>query len=490
MKRLFFYLTALTIGAFTFMSCDDENAIDNGDKGADGEKFMTVQEQQTAISNALTGVAESIEFTELSSAAEVVAQAVGKEWSFMSLMPILSDTTLLNDTAFVARLRYAMELATGNYESFEDMNIDIRPLYMAADVEIVDSVIYGDTIPAVLVSNVRYLDNSGKKIDYLLLNISFEGHAIIFKAKIEPGDTELDYENVEKNINATLALPKLVEITLTLDGKVLADVKGEFKSDYKVVVTSDEEKSVEIEGSKTWAKGYVKVAGYELNGELNFENTTGATVDLAAKYGATELLSMKYNMDATMEGVDMTDSAQVLAWAMNPEKLKKMSLQASLYSGKVQLKANLDNPFGNKDLANNLMTLINGGTLSKEKSQEMVDQINEVFTAGLYFEGYKEAQAKFKIVYADTDKRPSSKGGDFDDDDDESDIMDQIESLIEMAGAYVVMVVRDDDGKEKEMPVMEYFGKIDVDGIIDILKDKVEKAFGIVIEEADSTEDK
>ncbi|MCQ2067702.1 MAG: hypothetical protein MJY68_01185 [Bacteroidaceae bacterium] len=481
MKRLFFYLTALTIGAFTFMSCDDENAIDNGDKGADGEKFMTVQEQQTAISNALTGVAESIEFTELSSAAEVVAQAVGKEWSFMSLMPIFEDTVLVRDSIFLTKMAYAMQLATGSYESFEDMNIDLQPLYMVADVEIFDTVLdrSGDTIAAVSIKNVRY------DVDYLLLNISFEGHAIIFKARIEQGDSELEYENVERNINATLALPELIEMTLTLDGKVLADVKGEFKSDYKVVVTSDEEKSVEIDGSKTWAKGYIKVAGYELNGELNFENTTGATVDLAAKYGTTELLSMKYNMDATMEGVDMTDSAQVLAWAMNPEKLKKMSLQASLYSGKVQLKANLDNPFGNKDLANNLMTLINGGTLSKEKSQEMVDQINEVFTAGLYFEGYKDPQAKFKIVYADTDKRPSSKGGDFDDDDDDSGIMDEIEGLIEMAGAYVVMVVRDDDGKEKEMPVMEYFGKIDVDGIIDILKDKVEKAFGIVIEEAD-----
>lgn len=481
MKRLFFSVFALALGSFVFMSCDDDKI---GDEGKDGEKYMTLTEQQQAIQASLEGVANAIEFTELSQAAAVVGEVVGKKWSYMSLMPILSDTTLMKDTAFIRKISYAISLIKGDFDVFDGMTIDLSPLYMEADMQVVDSVIYGDTVAAVVINRFK------SDVDHLLINVAIDDHNVSLKAKVVQGTTTLDYYNAERELSSHVALPELVEVTLTLDGSVLADVKGEFKSDYKVVVTSDEEKSVEIDGSKTWAKGYIKVAGYELNGELNFENTTGATVDLAAKYGTTELLSMKYNMDATMEGVDMTDGAQVLAWAMNPEKLKKMSLQASLYSGKVQLKANLDNPFGNKDLANNLMTLINGGTLSKEKSQEMVDQINEVFTAGLYFEGYKDPQAKFKIVYADTDKRPSSKGGDFDDDDDDSGIMDEIEGLIEMAGAYVVMVVRDDDGKEKEMPVMEYFGKIDVDGIIDILKDKVEKAFGNVIEEADSKEDK
>ena len=90
MKRLFFSVFALALGSFVFMSCDDDEKIDS--KNGDNEKYMTVAEQQKAIQTSMEGLADAIEFSEFSQAVEVVSQAVGKKWGFLSLMPVLSDS--------------------------------------------------------------------------------------------------------------------------------------------------------------------------------------------------------------------------------------------------------------------------------------------------------------------------------------------------------------------------------------------------------------
>lgn len=478
MKRLFLSVFALTLGAFAFWSCDDEE-IDNG-KGKPAERgsFMTVQQQNDAIQDNLNGIVEAMDFTELSKAAEIVAEEVGKKWSFMSLMPLGEDTVLMSDTAFVSKMSYAMQLATSDYESIEDLDIDLRPLYMAADVYVIDSVFYGDTIPMLFVKNVKH------DVDYLLLNVFIDDHAITFKAKVEQDDdSELDYVNVEKNINASFALPELVEITLTLDGKVLADVKGEMKSDYTVVVTNDGEKSVVINGSKTSAKGYVKVAGYELNGELNFDEAVGADAKLTAKRGTSELISINCNMDATMEGIDMTDSAQVLAWVQNPEKLKSFSMNASLCGGNVDFKFKTLNPFKDEELAKILRSqMMPGAKLTEEQEAKMCERINEIVEGGFYFKGYKDPQAKLKCVYREVaDKAKPITDNETIIDAVGADVIDIISEVLFKCGTYFMLVVHDDEGYEKEILLEEYFAGINIESLEQALLDKVLAAFGPVI---------
>lgn len=476
MKRLFFSALALTLGAFVFWSCDNDDELDK-EKPAERGTFMTVQQQNDAFQDNLNSIVEAIDFTELSSAAEIVANEVGKKWSLMSLMPLSEDSVLMSDTAFISKMSYAMQLATGNYESFEDMDIDLRPLYMAADVYVVDSVFYGDTIPMVSVQNVKH------DVDYLLLNVFIEDHAITFKARMEQGDNEFEYENVERKINATFALPELVEMTLTLDGKVLADVKGELESDYTAVVKNDGDKTVTINGSKTSAKGYVKVAGYELNGELNFDKATGANAKLAAKYGTSELISMNYNMDATMVGVDMTDSAQVIAWIQNPEKLKSISMNASLCGGNIEFKFKTFNPFKDEELAKILRSqMMPGAKLTEEQKVKMCERINEILDGGFYFKGFKDPQAKLKFVYREiADKaKPIT-------DNEEivnavgADAIDLISEVLFKLGAYTMLVVHDDEGYEKEIQLEEYFTGINTESLKQALLEKILGAFGPVI---------
>lgn len=476
MKRLFFSALALTLGAFVFWSCDKDDDLEK-EKPAEPGTFMTVQQQNDAFQDNLNGIIEAFDFTELSKAAEVVAEVAGKKWNYMSLIPLSMDSVLMNDTAFVSKMSYAMRLATSDFESIEDLDIDLRPIYMAADVYVVDTVLYGDTVPVLLVQNVKH------DVDYLLLNAFIEDHTISFKARVEQGDNEFVYENTEKNIDATFALPELVEMTLTLDGKVLADVKGEMTSDYTAVVTNDGDKSVVINGSQTSAKGYIKVAGYELNGELKFDEATGANAKLAAKYGTSELLSMNYNMDATMVGVDMTDSAQVLAWVQDPEKLKSISFDASLGGGNIEFKFKTFNPFKDDELAKILRSqMMPGAKLTEEQRAEMCERINEIVDGGFYFKGFKDPQAKLKFVYREiADKAKPITDNEKIVDAVGADAIDFVSELLFKLGAYTVLVVHDDEGYEKEMLLEEYFAGVNIESIEQALLEKILGAFGPVI---------
>jgi len=472
MKRLFFSVFAFALGAFVLSSCDDDEK--NNIKDEDG--YMTVQQQRDAFQSNLSGIADAIEFTELSQAAEVVADVVGKKWSFMSLMPVLYDTVLANNDEFTARLSYIVELAMGDFESFEGADIDLRPIYMAADIHVVDTIIYNDSIAAVRIENFR----ADSTVNSLLLNVFVDNHVITLNAKIEPGETTLEYTNVSKEINSKFALPKIVDITLTLDGKVLADLKSNFTSDYAVSFTSDDESSWVIDGTKSSAKSNFKVAGYELDGKLDFDDAVGATGYLTAKYGTNELISLNLKMDATMTGVNMADKAQVLAWAQNPDKLKSIGFNTSIRGGKIEFKFNTLNPFKDEALARILRSQMTpGAKLTEEQEAEMIEKLNEIIDGGFYFEGYKDPQAKLKFIYreiadeakpiTDNEKIEGFVG---------ADAIDAISEVLFKAGAYIVLTVHDESGNEVDMLFEEYFSGIELDGLKQALADKLLAAFG------------
>ena len=477
MKRLFFSVFALALGSFVFMSCDDDKI---GDEGKDGEKYMTLTEQQQAIQASLEGVANAIEFTELSQAAAVVGEVVGKKWSYMSLMPILSDTTLMKDTAFVQKISYAFSLINGDFDVFDGMTIDLSPLYMEADIQVVDSVIYGDTVAAVVINRFK------SDVDHLLLNVAIDDHDVSLLAKVVPGETTLDYFNAERELSSHVALPELVEVSITLDGKVLASVKGEFDSDYTISYTDDgsEEGIFDIEGSRMSASASLKAVGYDLSGSLNYNESTGFTCNLSAKYGNTELLSIGGKLDAVFKDVDFTDSIAMLLWVQDPEMLKSISGNASLGGGQIEIKGSLENPFKDEALAKYMRSLMAGTTLSDEQFEDMVAKFNELFKVGVYFKGYNNPQAVMKVKYVKNQKANADK-----DDDEATGIVDKVGDLVEEVSAYLVMEVRDENGKAYEVSVEDYFKGVDINQFKQVIMDKVLKVIGPLMAQFDMDED-
>ena len=486
MKRLFFSVFALTLGAFAFISCDDEGKIDNQDETKDGGKYMTVPEQQQAITNALDGVAEAIEFTEFSNALGFVQEMMGMEINTRDFLQILASPAIQEDTVFQQKLSQAIILF-----SKDTIAVDLSPLYMSADLFIkdtlrVDTITYqgeGGSAGSYVDSTFQklyILDNIRHDVDFFQLNVFIESHKLTFKAKVRAGESIITYKN--EKTNKTIYLPKSAEVSIALDDQVLAAVNGEYTSDMSLYVedVEDGDDIVEFEGTKFSVSGNIKVVSYDLAGALKFDMSKGVEANMTVKYADKELLSADANLDAVFEGLDIEDSTAVLIWAQNPEKLKSFSLNASLAGGKVSMKGTIENPFKDEELATTLRSLmVPGVTISKEKGEQAVERLNGVVSAGLYFEGFKEPQAKFKFIYRE---RPTgSKGGDYDDDEDGESPFDAIGELFDRLGAYPVFVVRDADGKEVTVPCEEYFKGIDVSNFTKVVEGKFMEAFGPII---------
>ena len=98
MKKLFISVIALALGAFTFVSCNDDEKIKNDDN--DGGRFMTVPEQQQAITTALDGIAEAADFSEFSNAVRFVEEIVGSDIELANLVEALGSPAVLEDSIF------------------------------------------------------------------------------------------------------------------------------------------------------------------------------------------------------------------------------------------------------------------------------------------------------------------------------------------------------------------------------------------------------
>ena len=141
MKRLFLSVFALAFGAFAFISCNDDDKINKG--GNDSERYLTVQEQQQAITTALDGVADAISFTDFSHALEFAEEMMGSDIELMDLVQALGSPAVLEDSLFQDKLGKAVILF-----SQDTVAIDLSPLYMSADLFITDTVLI-DTVYAV-----------------------------------------------------------------------------------------------------------------------------------------------------------------------------------------------------------------------------------------------------------------------------------------------------------------------------------------------------
>lgn len=484
MKRLFLSVFALAFGAFTFISCNDDEKINNG--GKDSERYLTVQEQQQAITTALDGVADAISFTDFSHALEFVEEIMGSDIELMDLVQALGSPAALEDSLFQDKLGKAVILFAK-----DTVAIDLSPLYMSADLFITDTVLI-DTVYAVgegggagnridtTYTKLFILDNIMHDVDYLQLNVFVNNHKLSLKANVRAGESVISVSREEKV--KTVYLPKSADISISLDDKVLAALNGQYTSDMSLYVedVEDAEDIVRFEGTQFSASATIKVVSYELSGGVKYDQSKGIEANLAAKYDDYQLLSINGKVDAVFEGLDIQDTTAVLVWAQNPEKLKSISLNASLGGGKVEIKGTLESPFKDEALATTLRSLmVPGATITEEKAKETVEKLNAIINAGIYFEGFSQPQAKFKFVFREIRDRNKGKS-----------VFDKIGELFDRAGACPVFIVHDEEGNEVEVMIEDYFEKIDYTNMVGTIKEKFEAAFGEFIKEMNSDKKK
>ena len=73
MKKLFFSVMALTIGAFAFVSCDKDDNKEENRKEEENVKYLTLAEQQDIIGNLSQQLADKIDFTQIQEAIAMLA---------------------------------------------------------------------------------------------------------------------------------------------------------------------------------------------------------------------------------------------------------------------------------------------------------------------------------------------------------------------------------------------------------------------------------
>lgn len=496
MKRLFFSVFALALGAFAFMSCDDEKIDNEGNDGkAPKGSFLTVPQQQQAIQSSLEGIADAVQFTEFANAMDAVTGIMGREIGEEAIYSILSNSPeMLEDSLFQAKLSQALMMFYG-----DTIIADLTPYYMEVDLLIRDTVLIdtisfagegGDvgTYVDTTYQTVFTLCNIKHDVNCFKLNVFVDEHEITFKADVKAGESIFTVKDEKGTKN--IVFPKSAQLSIALDGKTLATLNGQYQSDLKIYVENveDGDDIVKVEGSKVSVSGDVSLAGYSLGGGFTYDEKKGIEGNMTVKYGTTELLAANAKLDAVFEGLDIQDTTAILVWAQNPEMLKSISLNASLAGGQVEFKGTMTSPFKDEELATTLRSLmVPGATISQEKAAQTVEKLNGIITAGFYFKGYKDAQAKFKLVYKDPES--GTKGRVDDDDEDGENPLEAIDELFAKTGAYPVLIAHDEDGNEIEVEMEEYFGKIDVTTFTQTITDKFLQAFGPILAEMQSDEE-
>ena len=239
MKRLFFSVLALTIGAFAFVSCekdDDNPSKEKTDKGS----YLSLQEQQDLFSDAFIKSGEQVQF-----------EGLGE--SVRNIIYSFAGRPLNVDSAY-AQIRKDREAARKmeeltKLENVSDLNLD--DLYFGVDLILNEAIIDGDTVMLAEVLKINH------NVDRFIINITSKGHTLSSSLKVsaaEKGTVEVHTSTAEGGTDVeTVNLPALVSFAVQMDGKTVVGADLKVSTDYliKIIVSAIEEEEDKLE-SVTW----------------------------------------------------------------------------------------------------------------------------------------------------------------------------------------------------------------------------------------------
>jgi hypothetical protein len=131
MKKLFLGILALAIGAFSFVSCDKDDKVDD-DSGVKVKDYLTLDEQEQLISNALVAATQAFEFSDFTTGVKnVVKGLVGDKVDWKLSYELMREDSVIN-----ARLG----ILGGDYDGEYDFS-SLDSLYFAAYMTVKDTII-------------------------------------------------------------------------------------------------------------------------------------------------------------------------------------------------------------------------------------------------------------------------------------------------------------------------------------------------------------
>ena len=482
MRKLLFSLLALTIGALTFTSCDKEKEDDRKEEQKTPE-YLSVEDQQSMISNAIGGIAESFDFNNLAQVVEIAVEELGYPLNFDGAF----DAMIEQDPILARKIE-----GLKNLMESEELSFDFESMYFEANIAFKDTLISdtswvwnGEGKREEEVETYQayypYLVSVNHNANRFLINIeAVDGHVYTLSLK-GSNDTESRLTVVTKEEAKSAILPNSVEVSLSLDGNTILSVGGDYTTDFRIVAQMefDQEEQEEklarltLSGNSFSSKGNLTIDKYTLSGNASYTAQDGLKADAKFLVSGKEALSVSAHLDATLsQYTNWVESSEIAAWAMDYNSVRSLSINAALGGDQIKAVIGLkENPVQYNEILTPVMSFVADAPIEPEAIQAMVDKFNEIFVGELWFKGFDKPQATLKLAYATPEDAEKINVED-------DDILAMIMAKIGASGLYFTVDSYDKDGKEITIPALEYFGKIDVSAFAQKVVANFQAAFG------------
>lgn len=479
MKKLFFSVLALAMGAVVLVSCEKDKNEDNN--RGDENKYLSLEAQQEVISQSLNGVVNAVSFDRLGQTVEFVFKE-------------LSDYNILLNRRYIEKMAQQDPILVRKIEAVKQMfnlesdvlNLDFTGLYMEADIAFRDSI-KKDTLYSLdnpeEISEIRettfkvpYLTKPiNHQADKFQLNITTpDDHKLVLTLKVHTDDmprlsliSAASGTKAEASRQVEVFLPDQLDVLLTKDGETVIGLDAEYTTDFHVDYGVNDlgKKSLQFLGNNLNLKGNLALLEYafDFNAVYNFKE--GLKVGVTGKKGSDEIANVNVYVNGKLYDGDLAtnwlDKNSILAWVVDYNNtFKGLSVDASLGGGKIKVVASLENPIKYQEAGALLTGLALGVKPNAEDIATGVAKFNEIFKGEIYFSGFDEPQARIRLAYEEP----------------EGDVPFTF-SNIAKTGFYFNVETYDAQGKEITVSMKEYLSKVDFSAMGQSIVEKLKSTF-------------
>ena len=510
MKKLFFCVMSLVIGALLFVSCDKDEKDDLTEKSkekqierVDTSTVFTLSQQQNAFNQALVKLGQEMDFSDLSQAVGIVLKQFKNniEWEDALKAACKQDIALGRKVNAIKHfLRFSGDISI----NFDDINFE-------ADIAFKDSVIK-DSSEYFYYKDTYYPDDSQidekvsafldsliiektKKVPFLLNDIDHNADKL--KLNLHTTDGNIislclkGHNDSESRISVTdtigkkarnVTLPDSLDILLSLNDDTLLCVNAGYATNFKVDVKGTKNEKNKFKLSDLYFTGNELSLGagaslgmYSIKTKVNYDDENGLNVGFAAGISSTEAVSGNIHLRGKMDNrFNWAELSSLLVWATNEEDFKGVDCYVNIFSDEIKMHVGIENPLLNGNVLQLFAYLAatEPNTLDEATIIRYVDEFNSVLKGEIYFKGYDQPQAIVRLAY-----EPQTKGALF----DLNSTINSVVANFNRLGLKIGIETYNDDGVKVIVPFKDYFVEKDYKAFLNQLKQKFEIAFGQVI---------
>lgn len=508
MKKLFFCVMALAIGASAFVSCDKsekDDLTENNKKSqverVDTSTVLTLSQQQNAFNKAVGKFGQDMEFTD-------IAQAVGMILNQFKYK-VEWDNAL--KAACKQDLLLAMKVnAIKHYLKFSgDFSVNFNELFFEADIAFKDSVIRDSTeyfyyrytynieesqidekvsayLDSLIIEDtimVPFLAHIDHDADKLKLNLHTTDGSIISFCLVGHSDSEsrLALTDKKNSVTRNITLPDTLNISLTLNDHTLLCVNTGYATNFKVEVKgADDEKGkfklsdLRFTGNELSLDADALLGMYAVNANVNYNDENGLNAVFAANVSGTEVISGNVHLNGVFNSsLNWAEPTNIMVWASNSESFKGIDCNVNIFSDEIKMHVGIDNPLLNGSVLQFMAYLFSKEPLEPADAdlERMISEFNNTFKGEIYFKGYDKPQAVVKLVHDPSITKAVNR-------------LFDVKTMVgnfERLGLKIGIETYNDDGVKVFVPFKEYFVEEDYKAFVGQLKQKLEIAFGQLI---------